>query len=138
MTFLSIVIAFLVERVFQEYRPRREHRWFRHYCKSVGSIGLLNWVSSRPWGPFLLVVPPVVAVSWLEGILYAIGGLFGLLFSAFVLLLSLGPRDLGDDASTHYSVDLCFAYMCDVIRLARRVSSTDPLIDALVALIESF
>jgi len=52
--------------------------------------------------------------------------------AACAKLGSAGPGDRGcQAASLHYSVDLCFRFLPDVMRLARGVAEADPLLEYL-------
>jgi len=56
---------------------------------------------SRPWGALLPVLPPLLLIAWLQALSHAAGSLFAFAFGVVVLLFSLGPRDLGDDAEAY-------------------------------------
>ena len=98
MTFLSVLIALLIERVFNEYRPKRQHGWFAAYCDGMSGIGFVQWLMARPWGAALAILPPLLLIGWLQLAIASLGSLFSLLFGTLVLVYSLGPRELGEDA----------------------------------------
>lgn len=52
---------------------------------------------SAPWGVVLVLLLPLALIAWLQHITDAMGGLFAFAYGTFILLLSLGPRDLGED-----------------------------------------
>jgi AmpE protein len=97
MTFLTILIALFVERVAQERRPARRYRWFDGYCRRLTTLSALQWLMSRPWGAVVALLPPLLLIAWLQTWLGELSALFGLAFGVFVLLMSIGPRDLGHD-----------------------------------------
>jgi AmpE protein len=97
MTFLTILIALFIERVSQQHRPSRRHRWFDVYCRRLSGVGFLESLIARRWGALLLLLPPLLPIAWLQLTFADMGGPFALAFGALVLLMSLGPRDLGSD-----------------------------------------
>lgn len=97
MTFLTVLLALFIERVMQQHRPEREHRWFDAYCTRLTSAWFGRWLMSRPWGGVFALLPPLLLVAWLQAFFDGLGGLFAFAFGTVVLLYSLGPRDLGDE-----------------------------------------
>ncbi|MCB1787361.1 MAG: regulatory signaling modulator protein AmpE [Chromatiaceae bacterium] len=97
MTFFSVLLALFVERVLQQQRPRRQHRWFDGYCDLLSRSAFPQWLMARPWGAVLALLPPLLVVGWLQSWFNTLGGLAEFAFGALVLLFSLGPRDLGED-----------------------------------------
>jgi membrane protein required for beta-lactamase induction len=98
MTFLSVLIALLIERVFNEHRPQRRHGWFSGYCSGMSGIGFVQWLTARPWGAVLAILPPLLLIGGLQLLAISLGSLVELLFGTLVLVYSLGPRELGEDA----------------------------------------
>lgn len=98
MTFLSVLLALFVERVLVRNRPARRHAWFDGYCRRLSAIGFAQWLMSRPWGAVIALLPILIVIGWLQSLAVDLGGLFAFAFGAVVLLYSLGPDDLGDDA----------------------------------------
>ena len=97
MTFLTVLIALFVERVLQQHRPKRQHRWFDSYCRRLAGISFAQWLMARPWGAIFALLPPLLLIAWLQAFFNELGDLFALVFGVAVLLYSLGPRDLGDE-----------------------------------------
>ncbi len=98
MTFLTVLVALFFERVVTQHRPAREHRWFDGYCRRLTGMSFAQWLMSRPWGGVLALLPPVLAIGWLQVFFHELGALFAFVFGTVVLLYSLGPRDLGEEA----------------------------------------
>lgn len=98
MTFLTVLVALFIERVLRQHRPQRQHRWFDTYCARLANSFTGQWLVSRPWGGVLALLPPLLLIGWLQAFFVELGGLFYLAFGTVVLLYSLGPRDLGDEA----------------------------------------
>lgn len=98
MTFLTVLLALFVERVLQRHRPQREHQWFDAYCRRAAGIASVQWLMTSAWGAVLVLLPPLLLIGWLQSLFHELGSLFSLLFGVAILLYSLGPRDLGDEA----------------------------------------
>ena len=98
MTFLSVLIAFLVERLFPQYRPERNHRWLDGYCRRLASGEFTRWLISRPWAIAAVLLPPLLLIAWLEELLAGLAAPLQLAFGVVVLLYSLGPADLNEEA----------------------------------------
>ncbi|MCB1774407.1 MAG: regulatory signaling modulator protein AmpE [Gammaproteobacteria bacterium] len=98
MTFLSVLIALLIERVFNQYRPARRHGWFSTYCGGMSRVGAVQWLMTRPWGAALALLPPLLLIGWLQWLAASLGSLAGLVFGTLVLVYCLGPRELGEEA----------------------------------------
>jgi len=98
MTFLTVLLALFIERVVRQHRPQRRYRWFEGYCRRLAGTSATQWLISRPWGGLLALLPLVLAIGWLQAFFHELGGLFALAFGSLVLLYSLGPRDLGEEA----------------------------------------
>lgn len=98
MLLIAIVLALLAERGMSQLREWREHAWYAGYLDWLENTVRRPWLFGSPWGLALLVGGPVAAVGILQCVLQ--GGalsLVGLIFSAFILVLTLGPRDLGEE-----------------------------------------
>lgn len=97
MNFVGIVAALLLERALGKVPGWGEPALFR------GAVGhLLHFIKLpalwRSWlAPFLLVLPAAWLCFWLQGAMEH--PLTELLFSAAVLVVCLGPRDLSTDLS---------------------------------------
>lgn len=97
MILLSMVLALGLERALSHLESWREHALFeRHVRWFHRSAPAAMW--NTPWallwllGPTLLVT---LAVQWL--LADAVYGVLEFVFATLVLLLSLGPRDLGEE-----------------------------------------
>jgi len=98
MTFLTVLLSLFVERVLPQYRPGRRFRWFDGYCRRLATGSFGEWLVTRPWGVAAILLPPLLLIAWLQAFFAELGGLFELAFGGVVLLYSLGPRDIGDEA----------------------------------------
>ena len=97
MILLSMVLALAIERVLSHLEGWREHALFERYVRWLhGVAGAGIWNS-----PLMLVVllaPALLLTGLLQWLLAeAVYGVLGFVFSTLVLLLSLGPRDLGEE-----------------------------------------
>lgn len=100
MTFLSVLLALFIERVLQQHRPQRQHRWFDSYCRRLAGASFAQWVMASAWGAILVLLPPLLLIAWLQVFFSDLGDLFAFAFGVAVLLYSLGPQDLGDEAES--------------------------------------
>lgn len=98
MTFLSVLLALFIERAVPQHRPQRRHGWFDGYCRRLAASPFARRLMGRPWGVVLALLPPLIVVAWLQAFFGELGGLFAFAFGSAVLLYSLGPRDLAEDA----------------------------------------
>ncbi len=97
MILLSMVLELAIERVLSQLEGWREHALFERYVRWLhGVAGAGIWNS-----PLMLVVllaPALLLTGLLQWLLAeAVYGVLGFVFSTLVLLLSLGPRDLGEE-----------------------------------------
>lgn len=94
MTLIGILVALLLERMLGHLAW-----WGRPVLFLQAMKGLRVLTPSRVWTtalvPVAVVVVPSVLVFWLRGRIE--GPLMELVFSAAMLLLCLGPRDLAED-----------------------------------------
>ena len=98
MLFLTILLVLFIDRVLWDGAPHREHAWFGRYLARINSN---NWLSEKAWGPLVVLVPPLLLIGWLQVTLPAFGTLFEFALAAGILLMSIGPRDLGRDADAY-------------------------------------
>ena len=98
MTFVTVLLALFIERVLQQYRPQRQHRWFDRYCGNLSRAAFGQWLMASPWGATIALLPPLLLIAWLQVFFAELGSLFALPFGVGVLLFSLGPRELGEEA----------------------------------------
>ena len=92
MSFLAVALALLAERAFPQGTALGESRLIALLLKALRGLGAVADHAGLPW---LLLVAGVALVQGLDTVLHA--PLADMLFSAGVLLLCLGPRDLADD-----------------------------------------
>lgn len=101
MTLLSIVLALILERLLSHLQHWREHALFaRHVRWAHTQFGRSRlWNSS--WIVVPLLLPTLLVVGGVQYLLAdAVYGLLGFVFSLLLLLLCLGPRDLGEQVRT--------------------------------------
>lgn len=58
--------------------------------------------------------------------------------SEFIEAALSAPRPAGEDAACHYSIDVCFRYIYDVLRLSESLSASDPLNEQLHKLVRDW
>jgi membrane protein required for beta-lactamase induction len=94
MTFLSILIALLLERITPQFIEFRRFSWLRDYAQWM--MDVLHVESLGRWMGFALLGAPLLLIAWILTGLFenAVFGLFELAFNVVVLFLCLGPRDL--------------------------------------------
>lgn len=97
MTFLTLVLALLLERMLPRRLPRT-HRWFDTYWQRVTGVGWLRELLARPWAIVLALLPPLALLALLQGLSDPFGSLGALLFGVLVLHYSLGPDELSAQA----------------------------------------
>lgn len=97
MILLSMVLALLLERVLSHLQGWREHALFERHVRWVhGRVSRKTWNS--PLMVIVLLAPALLVTGLLQHLLAeAVYGVLGFVFSTLVLLLSLGPRDLGEE-----------------------------------------
>jgi len=101
MTFLTILITLVIERLTSRHHPRRHHAWFGAYCRWLARHETLQPWLARPWGAALALLPLTGGLLWLQWLSDAAGFLLAFPFALVVLLASLGPRDLGEDTEAY-------------------------------------
>jgi AmpE protein len=101
MTFLSILIALLLERITPQLVEYRKFQWLRDYGQWL--VEVLHIEKLGSWMSFAILLSPLIVVMWiLNGMFgHALFGLFELAFNVIVIFLCLGPRDL-DKQIDHY------------------------------------
>lgn len=98
MTFLTVLLALFIERVVRQHRPQRQHLWFDTYCRRLAGTSFAQRLMSRPWGGVLVLLPLLIGLAWMQAFFHELGAPFAFVFGVVVLLYSLGPRDLGEEA----------------------------------------
>jgi membrane protein required for beta-lactamase induction len=101
MTFLSILIALLIERIAPQLVEFRRFQWLRDYGQWL--VEVLHIEKLGSWMTFAILLAPLLIVMWvLNGMFeHALFGLFELAFNVIVVFLCIGPRDL-DKQIDHY------------------------------------
>ena len=97
MTLLSIVLALLLERMLSHLQHWREHALFARHVRWLRGLVRSRRLWASPWIVPLLLLPTLLAVGVAQFALEdAAYGVPSFLFGLFMLLVSLGPRDLGE------------------------------------------
>jgi len=94
MTFLSILIALLLERITPQLIDLRQYRWLREYNQWM--IDVLHIERLGPWLGFAMLMLPLLLVIWVLAAMFenALFGLFELVFNIAIVFLCLGPKEL--------------------------------------------
>lgn len=102
MTLIGILFALLIERVLSHARQWREQAAYSRYVAWLGEQSWARWAWETSWGLLLLVVTPVLLVALLQaGLDGGVLELLAFVFSVIVLILCLGPRDLGEEVHAY-------------------------------------
>lgn len=94
MTFLSILIALVMERIMPQLVSMRRFVWLRDYSRWM--VDVLHVEKLGPWAGFVALILPLLFAVWLLESIFdnALFGLFELVFNVAVIYLCLGPKDL--------------------------------------------
>ena len=94
MSFLSILIALLIERSMPQLRSFRRFDWLRDYSHWLVEVLQIDKLGA--WAGLALLLLPVLVVVWLLASIFenALFGLFELAFGVLVVYLTLGPEEL--------------------------------------------
>lgn len=98
MTLIGILLALVIERALSHVREWREHAWYRRYVHWLADSVKAEWLWQTPFGLALLLGAPLLLAAGIQGALD--GGfleLMGLIWAVLVLIMCLGPRDLGEE-----------------------------------------
>ncbi len=92
--FLSIVIALLIERVFDQLKTMRGFNWLADYTRWMTEVLHIDRLAS--WMAIALLFLPLLIVIWiLDGLFdHALFGIFELGFNVLIVFACLGPKDL--------------------------------------------
>ncbi len=92
MTFLSILIALLLERIFPQFVELRRFDWLREYGRWM--VDVLHIERFGNWGSLAALMIPLMLVVWMASGLFdkALFGLFELAFNVALLFFLLGPQ----------------------------------------------
>jgi membrane protein required for beta-lactamase induction len=101
MNLIALLLGLLLERGATRLLHLRELRWLDPYFDWC--LARLDQLSSATvLLAVVLVVLPVLPIFWLQqAFAHALFGLLYIAFAAFVLLFSLGPRDLGSEVDDY-------------------------------------
>jgi AmpE protein len=93
MTFLSILIALLLERVAPQLIEFRRFKWLREYGQWL--VDVLHIEKLGNWLAFGALIAPLLVILWvLTGMFeHALFGLFEFAFNVAVVFFCLGPQD---------------------------------------------
>ena len=102
MNFVAMALALLLDQGLRRHEPLRGPRWFHAYIESLPGF-LTHFTDFWRAGAAMLltVLLPTVIALFLGHALSQVWGLFGFLFGIAVLLVTLGPRDLQDEARAY-------------------------------------
>lgn len=94
MTFLSILLALILERVTPQLLELRRFEWLRDYTRWLDDALQISRLGS--WPGLLVLLLPLLLITWiLDGMFHnALFGLFELAFNVAVVFMCLGPQDL--------------------------------------------
>lgn len=105
MTLISLLIALFIERFSSAFEEWRNLDLFANYARKLSAFAGRYGNVDGYLGLALILLPPLILVSLLQGVLSAILlGLLGMVFAIVVLVLALG-RDLEEDANRY--VEAC-------------------------------
>ncbi len=97
---MIIVICLIAERFLLEHQHMRELRWLGRYSQWLAGPSVPQWLHQGFPGLLLLLLPPVLTVGILQHLFSnSLFGLPGVAFAGFVLLYTLGPKDLDDQVN---------------------------------------
>ncbi len=122
MTFLSILIALLIERSLPQLKRFRRFDWLRDYGRWM--VEVLQIDKLGPWAGLALLLAPLLLAVWLLYSIFhsAFFGLFELAFGVVVVYLTLGPRELDPEVDDYLDA-------LDVDEARARASAAAPLLD---------
>ncbi|GMR07545.1 MAG: CobD/CbiB family protein [Gammaproteobacteria bacterium] len=125
MTFFTILISLIIDRIFLFLHEYRQFSWFHAMSDWIRArVGIYKW--SGPVAVLCVVAPVVVLVAIIELILDDVFfNFFLLIFNIVVVFLCLGPKDL--DAQVTTFVDALDAQDKDAARNAAAELINDDL-----------
>jgi len=131
MAFLIIITALFAERYLLEQEDFRQHLWFKDYCRWFRHLPLGEWLSENSGGIIALMLFPLgillIVQSWS---INTFGGIPEWFFSFFILLFTLGPKDLEHqvtdflDARDHGSSERASRIASEIMK--RKATETEP------------
>ncbi len=118
MTLLALLLGLLIERLITNLLHLRELRWFDSYFDwGIKYLTEMSGIRATFFSLVLALLPvaPVALISFFAG--DRMLGVPYVVFAVFVLLLSLGPRDLAEEVDEY-----CIAVERDDAEAVRRVT----------------
>lgn len=97
MVLLAVILALAIERIWDTLADLRSFAWFERYTARLRAGLGAGRLWDGPLGVFLVMFIPLIVVAVLQQALAGLLGLLAFVFAVFVLLFSLGPRDLDAD-----------------------------------------
>jgi AmpE protein len=123
MTLISLLIALFIERFSSAFEEWRNLDVFANYARKLSAFAGRYGNVDGYLGLALILLPPLILVSLLQGMLSAILlGLLGMVFAIVVLVLALG-RDLEEDTNRY--VEACASGEESKVRSAASVFLRD-------------
>ncbi len=122
MSFLSVLIALLLERSLPQLKSYRRFDWLRDYSRWM--VEVLQIDKLGPWAALILLLAPLLLAVWvLAGLFHgALFGLFELAFGVLVVYLTLGPRELDPEVDDYLDA-------LDMDDGRARSAAAEPLLD---------
>jgi len=101
MTLISLLIALFLERFSSAFEDWRKYDLFANYARKLSAFAGRYGDADNYLGLALILLPPLILVSLLQGVLSSILlGLLGMVFAIVVLLMALG-QNLEDDVDAY-------------------------------------
>lgn len=101
MSFVAMLLALLLDQGLRHLEPWRGPRWFHAYVESLPGLTHFNDFWRAGSAMLLMVLLPTVITLFFGHALNSVWGVFGFLFAIAVLLVTLGPRDLQNEARAY-------------------------------------
>ena len=131
MVFLIIITVLFAERYLLEQEDFRQHLWFKDYCRWFRHLPLGEWLSEGKASIVALLLLPLSILLILQSwSIDTFNGMPEWILAFFVLILSLGPRDLEHqvtafvDARDHGSTERANRIATEIMR--REATETEP------------
>lgn len=131
MAFLIIIAVLFAERYLLEQEDFRQHLWFKDYCRWFRQLPMGEWLSdSRASIIGLLLLPLSIVLIVQSWSINTFNGIPEWILAFFILILSLGPRDLEHqvtaftDARDHGSTERANRIASEI--MGREAEETEP------------
>ncbi|MGH8370892.1 MAG: regulatory signaling modulator protein AmpE [Gammaproteobacteria bacterium] len=129
MSFVATLLALLLDQGLRHLESLRGPRWFHSYLESLPGLTRPTEFWRAGAAVLVTVLVPTVVTLFLGHVLAHIWGLFGFLFAIAVLLFTLGPRDLSDEARAYMDA-VQSGDESRAMELARALLDADPPTDS--------